>query len=222
MDERSWESLLKSALDILDSVHDPALGSPEVVMGGGTVLMMRMRHRLSRDIDLFLHDVQWLPRLTPRLNERIAAMALDYSEQANSVKLVLSEGDLDFVVAGSVTGAAPRETLEFGGRKIMLDSTEEILAKKLFFRAALLKPRDVFDLVAASLAASAAVERAVEASAPRREAQLSRLRALARAPQSQLAQDIAPLGDFAELIPTMVDAATALIESGGRRRAQIG
>ena len=148
MDERIWEGLLSTALAILDDLEARGLGAPEVAMGGGTVLMMRMHHRLSKDIDLFLHDAQWLARLTPRLNERVAGMVRDYSEQANSVRLVLAQGDIDFVVAGSVTGVAPRETLDFGGRDILLEATEEILAKKLFFRAACLKPRDVFDLVA--------------------------------------------------------------------------
>jgi hypothetical protein len=95
-----------------------------------------------------LHDAQWLGRLTPRLNDRVAARVRDYSEQANSVKLVMREGDIDFIVAESVTGAAPSQRLEFRGRQILLDTTE-ILAKKLFFRAALLKPRDAFDLIAA-------------------------------------------------------------------------
>ena len=68
-------------------------------------------------------------------------MVLDYAEQANSVKLVLAEGDIEFVVAGSVTGVAPEETLDFRGREILLEATEEILAKKPFFRAAfLVKP----------------------------------------------------------------------------------
>lgn len=95
MDEEIWKGLLKTALAILDDLDAHGDGAPEVAMGGGTVLMMRMRHRLSRDIDLFLHDAQWLARLTPRLNDRIAAMVRDYSEQANSIKLVLSEGDID-------------------------------------------------------------------------------------------------------------------------------
>ena len=184
----------------------------QAVLGGGTVLMMHMHHRLSRDIDLFLHDAQWLARLTPRLNDRVAGMVRDYSEQANSVKLVLSAGDIDFVVAGSVTGAEPQETLEFGGHKIVLETTEEILAKKLFFRAALLKPRDAFDLVAASLMRPGAARRAIEASAPRRDAQVSRLRELAGVPPDQLSRDIVPIGEFAGLIPTMIGLALALIE----------
>src|SRR5690348_15338548 len=150
MNEEVWKRLLKTALAMLDDIEAREVGAPEAAMGGGTVLMMRMRHRLSRDIDLFMHDAQWLTRLTPRLNDRVAAMVRDYSEQANSIKLVLSEGDIDFIVAGRVTDAAPDETLDFEGRAVLLESTEEILAKKLFYRAALLKPRDVFDLVAAS------------------------------------------------------------------------
>ncbi len=220
MDERSWEGLLGSALDILNGLREAGLGSPDVVLGGGTVLMMRMRHRLSRDVDLFLHDAQWLARLTPRLNDRIAAMVRDYSEQANSLKLVLSEGDIDFVVAGSVTGAQPQETLEFGGRKIVLETTEEILAKKLFFRAALLKPRDAFDLVAASLVQPAAAARAIEASKPRRSPQVNRLRELAALPLDQLSQDIVPIGEFAKTIPTMIGSALALIEGVDDRAGQ--
>jgi hypothetical protein len=220
MDERSWEGLLGSAFAILDGLREAGLGSPDVVLGGGTVLMMRLRHRLSRDLDLFLHDAQWLARLTPRLNDRVAKMVRDYSEQANSLKLVMAEGDIDFVVAGSVTGAQPQQTLEFGGRKIALETTEEILAKKLFFRAALLKPRDAFDLVAASLVQPAAAAMAIEASAPRRGAQVNRLRELIALPPDQLSQDIVPIGEFAKTIPTMIGSALALIEGAGDMAGQ--
>ncbi len=218
MDERTWEGLLASALAILDDVSMQGVRAPDVVMSGGTVLMMRMHHRLSRDIDLFLQDAQWLGRLTPRLNDRVAALARDYSEQANSLKLVMSEGDIDFIVAGSVTGAKPSESLKFRNRQIVLDTTEEILAKKLFFRAALLKPRAAFDLVAASLTFPDAAQRAVEASAPRREAQANRLRALGRLAPDQLSQDIAPIGEFARIMPTMIDSALTLIGATAEKR----
>ena len=72
MDELIWKGLLSMALDILEDLEAPGLGAPEIAMGGGTVLMMRMHHRLSNDIGLFLHDAQWLARLTPRLNDRVA------------------------------------------------------------------------------------------------------------------------------------------------------
>jgi Nucleotidyl transferase AbiEii toxin, Type IV TA system len=222
MDEEIWKGLLRTALAILDDLEAQGVGAPEVAMGGGTVLMMRMRHRLSRDIDLFMHDAQWLARLTPRLNDRVASMVRDYSEQANSVKLVLRQGDIDFIVAGHVTDAAPRETLDFDGHTIMLEATEEILAKKLFYRAALLKPRDVFDLVAASIVFPAAAETAVEASGPRRQTQLKRINALAASPPDQLLRDIAPIGEFAKMAPGMIDAALAWIEGVDQKRRRPG
>jgi hypothetical protein len=212
MDERIWEGLLATALVILDDLRARGLGAPEIAMGGGTVLMMRMHHRLSKDIDLFLHDAQWLAHLTPRLNDRVAGMVRDYSEQANSVRLVLAQGDIDFVVAGSVTGVAPRETLDFHGRAIMLEATEEILAKKLFFRAASLKPRDVFDLVAAHELFHDAAARAIDAAASRRDLPLARLRELALAPEPVLMSDILPSPDFARLIPSLIATAIDMIE----------
>jgi hypothetical protein len=217
MDERIWEGLLSTALVILDDIEAQGLGAPDVAMGGGTVLMMRMHHRVSKDIDLFLHDAQWLARLTPRLNDRVAGMVRDYSEQANSIKLVLAQGDIDFVVAGSVTGVAPKETLDFRGREILLEATEEILAKKLFFRAASLKPRDVFDLVAAHELFHDAAARAIDAAASRRDLQLARLRELALAPERVLTSDILPSPDFARLIPSLIATAIDMIkgEAGG-------
>jgi hypothetical protein len=134
-----------------------------------------------------------------------------YSEQANSVKLVLAQGDIDFVVAGSVTGVTPKETLGFCGRQILLEATEEILAKKLFFRAASLKPRDVFDLVAAHELFPDAAARAIDAAASRRDLQLARLRELALAPERVLTSDILPSEDFTRLIPSLAATAIGMI-----------
>ncbi len=180
--------------------------------------MMRMHHRLSKHVDLFLHDAQWLARLTPRLNDHLAGMVRHYSEQANSVKLVLALGDIDFVVAGSVTGVAPSETLDFGGRRFPLEATEEILAKKLYFRAASLKPRDVFDLVVAHQCFPASTARAVEASRPRRDLQLARLRELARTPEGSLMRDFSPLPDFKRLVPSMISTAVDVIRGDEEAR----
>jgi len=218
MDERTWESLLSTAVAILDGLDATGLGAPKAVLGGGTVLMMRMHHRLSKDIDLFLYDAQWLARLTPRLNDRVAAMVRDYSEQANSIKLVLALGDIDFVVAGSVTGVAPIETLDFAGRRFLLEATEEILAKKLYFRAAWLKPRDVFDLVAAHQFFPASTARALEASQPRRDLQLARLRELARTPEETLMSDVSPFPEFRRLVPSMISTAIDLLRRDGAER----
>lgn len=70
MDERTWEGLLSTALGVVDEIESRGHGALDIVVGGGTVLMMRMHHRVSKDVDIFLHDVQWLSWLTPRLNDR--------------------------------------------------------------------------------------------------------------------------------------------------------
>ena len=56
MDENAWKPLLSAALAILDDLRARGFGAPDLVLGGGTVLMMRLHHRLSKDVDLFLHD----------------------------------------------------------------------------------------------------------------------------------------------------------------------
>lgn len=63
---RVWEKLFGYALAILD--ESAAAGAPETgwTFGGGTVLMRRYRHRVSRDVDIFVPDPQWLGYLTPR------------------------------------------------------------------------------------------------------------------------------------------------------------
>jgi len=118
---------------------------PEWTFGGGTVLMLRHRHRLSRDVDIFLHDAQVLPALSPRLNPEAERLTADYSESATHVKLRLAGGEVDFIVAPRLLGLAPLP-LEFEGRVLAADPSAEIVAKKLFYRCAGLQVRDVLDL----------------------------------------------------------------------------
>ena len=60
--------------------------------GGGTVLMLRHNHRLSKDIDLFVPDPQYLGFVNPRLSDVAAAVSEDYVEAAEYIKLLLPEG----------------------------------------------------------------------------------------------------------------------------------
>jgi hypothetical protein len=211
VDENSWRPILTSAVAIFDELGRRGMGLPDVVMGGGTVLMFRFRHRLSKDIDFFLHDAQGLTVLTPRLNDATAAMVRDYVEQANHVKLVLPDGDIDFIVAGSVTGAPPAGTIDFAGYTFRLEATEEILAKKLLYRAELLKPRDVFDLAVVVELDRAAASRALAAVASKRLLLKRRLEHLARLPETELARDILPTSEFARILPTMLETARQFV-----------
>lgn len=213
----SWKQILRSAVAIFDDLEKKGLGSPDVVIGGGTVLMFRFEHRLSKDIDFFIHDVQWLSLLTPRLNETTAAMVTDYVEQANGIKLVLPHGDVDFVVAGAVTDAEAVEKLEFMGRPFLLDPTEEILAKKLFYRAARFQARDVFDFVVAIECDREAANHALAAAASQHDILIRRLGQLSQLPLDKLAEGILPMGDFSRIVPGMVEAARRFIRDAASR-----
>jgi hypothetical protein len=136
----SWQTLLEQAIGLLDAV-----GATDWAVGGGTVLMLHYEHRTSRDIDVFLRDPQLLPHLSPRLNDRAAALAPDYVEGSSFVKLACIEGEIDFIVAPDLT-AEPHESRSIGGRTVTLETPVEIAIKKAFYRAADLRIRDVFDL----------------------------------------------------------------------------
>jgi hypothetical protein len=207
----SWKQILASAVSILDDLQQRQPGSPDVVMGGGTVLMFRFEHRLSKDIDFFMHDVQWLSMLTPRLNDTTAAMVTRYVEQANGLKLAMSHGDIDFVVAGPVTDAKAVESLEFLGRTFRLEATEEILAKKLFYRAARFQPRDVFDLVVVAEADPEAAVRAVAAAASERDILVRRLEQLSQLPLERRGEGILPIGGYSRIVPTMIEAGSRFL-----------
>ena len=48
-------------MELIDSVGDAGVELEGWTFGGGTVLMRRYRHRLSKDIDIFLPDPRYLP-----------------------------------------------------------------------------------------------------------------------------------------------------------------
>ena len=63
-----WRELFPPALALMAHLecHAPGL---RWTFGGGTVLMLRINHRQSKDIDLFVPDPQYLGWVNPRLSE---------------------------------------------------------------------------------------------------------------------------------------------------------
>ncbi|MDB5771167.1 MAG: hypothetical protein JWM42_1541 [Burkholderia sp.] len=55
-----WEILFSKALTLIDEVHRHGTKDPFWTFGGGTVLMLRYNHRMSKDIDIFVPDPQSL------------------------------------------------------------------------------------------------------------------------------------------------------------------
>lgn len=140
-----WESLFPHAFTLMDEVRRHGGIEPFWTFGGGTVLMLRYRHRFSRDIDLFVPDPQYLGFVTPRLSEAAESITSDYVEQGNFVKLVLDAGEVDVVASPNLTDEA-FEIWEIMGQPVKVETAAEIVAKKLYHRGDRATARDLFDL----------------------------------------------------------------------------
>lgn len=140
-----YSILFLEAMRVVDSVGQGLGVAMPWRWGGGTVMMLRHGHRDSKDIDIFVDDPQHLNYLNPDLNDTVGNMTEMCVQQANFVKLYLPQGEIDFVVAPTLTQNPVEEAL-FNGRSVLLETDVEIVAKKLWFRCDDFTGRDVFDL----------------------------------------------------------------------------
>jgi predicted nucleotidyltransferase component of viral defense system len=170
----AWEALFEQAMRIVDSVAASGLRFEDWSFGGGTVLMRRFRHRVSKDVDIFVPDPQYLGYVSPRLNDVAQELATSHLETAISVKLYFPEGEIDFIASGPLTeGATTVETVL--GRRIHVDTTAEIIAKKVWHRGRHFTARDLFDLALVAIKEPAAIERIAGILRERRDAIRSRI-----------------------------------------------
>ncbi len=127
-------------------------------------MALRFGHRISYDVDIFLHDAQILGYLSPRLNDLSGSLADSYTEAANGIKITTGRGDIDFVVAADVTRDEPVLAPVPGmALNILVQSPAEILAKKLQYRGFKFTHRDIFDLAMLLENDPASVDGAVKA-----------------------------------------------------------
>ena len=142
-----WEVLFQRALRLVDDIQrHGGLADPFWTFGGGTVLMFRYGHRLSKDIDIFVPDPQYLGYVTPRLSDTAASLTEEYTEMPGSfVKLQFEEGEIDFVAAPNLTDVA-WERWEIQGRPVRVETAAEVIAKKMYHRGDRATARDLFDL----------------------------------------------------------------------------
>ena len=140
-----WQGLLQHAYSLIDQIAVHGIQNPFWTFGGGTVLMLRYRHRMSKDIDIFVPDPQYLGFVSPRLSEVAEAVSDKYVEGPGYIKLLRPEGEIDFVASPNLT-AIPFETWELLGRQIKVETSAEIVAKKLWYRGDRATARDLFDL----------------------------------------------------------------------------
>lgn len=141
-----WQELFPPALALMKHLESMTV-NPPWTFGGGTVLMLRIGHRQSKDIDLFVPDPQYLGYVNPRLSDVAEQVSSNYDENAEYIKLFLEKGVIDIVVGMSLT-ANPHELVEYEGRQIRVETCAEIIAKKMWHRGYMAKARDLFDLAA--------------------------------------------------------------------------
>jgi len=142
----AWRDLFAAALTLTDHLAT-VVAKPTWSFGGGTVLMLRLNHRHSKDIDLFVPDPQYLGHFSPRLTEAAENIATEYQEAAEYIKLLLPTGEIDVVVGTPLT-QTPWEIVDFQGRRVCVETCAEIVAKKMWHRGNQAKARDLFDLCA--------------------------------------------------------------------------
>ena len=151
-----WQALFPHALTLMTHLEAHV---PDVTwtFGGGTVLMLRISHRLSKDIDLFVADPQTLGWVNPRLSEAAEHVSTDYEEGAEFIKLFLPAGEIDIVAGASLTNQ-PWQVVLHQGRQIKIGTCAEIIAKKMWHRGDRAKARDLYDLCAVANVEPAALE----------------------------------------------------------------
>lgn len=142
---REWETLFQRTLMLIDSAIAGGGSLGHWSFGGGTVLMRRHRHRFSKDIDIFVPDPQIFPYLSPHLNETAESLTSNYIQGAEFLKLVFNEGEIDFVASAPLTERPYVEETIFG-RQVQVETSAEIIAKKIWHRGAQFTARDIFDL----------------------------------------------------------------------------
>jgi hypothetical protein len=141
-----WAQLFRIACDLIRQADLP----DHWTFGGGTAMMLRIGHRESHDVDIFLPDPQLLGLLDPQKNDFAFQIApTEYKgDGARFLKLAYDAGEIDFIVAPLLTSsAATAETVE--GEAVLLETIPEIIAKKIYDRGGSIMPRDIFDIAAA-------------------------------------------------------------------------
>lgn len=176
----AWKILFRRGVRVLRGTCRRAhVREPIWTFGGGTRLMLLYDHRVSRDIDLFLQaSPQYLTLLSPRVNDH-ADDPLAYVEQASFLKLTYPEGDVDFIIAPTLTPRPfTRTTIE--GQRVRAETAAEIIVKKLYYRAEQLRGRDLFDLATVLERDPTPLLENRALIAERRDAVLARLKAASR------------------------------------------
>ena len=97
-----WQRLLHRTVAGIERIRSAGQPVPDWVLGGGTGLMIHAGHRVSKDIDAFINDPQYLSILSPRLSDNAVWACDAFVEAAHYLRLVFPEA-IGFIVAAAIT-----------------------------------------------------------------------------------------------------------------------
>jgi len=147
-----WRRLFRIATSLIDQVNRAYPIIDEWSFGGGTAMMLQIEHRDSHDVDIFLPDAQVLGYLDPAKAELKFDVFPDGYE-GDGVKFQKfafdGVGEIDFIVAQGLT-SVPYARASVENLDVLLETVPEIVAKKIYYRGASIRPRDIFDIAAAA------------------------------------------------------------------------
>ncbi len=147
-----WARLFRIACSLIRQVNSKQTIIESWTFGGGTAMMLQIGHRDSHDVDIFLSDPQWLSFLDPQKHDfRFEIWPADYQGDGSSFQKFAFDniGEIDFIVGRAMTPSPTTRTI-VEGETTLLETIPEIIAKKIYYRGSSIKPRDIFDIAAAS------------------------------------------------------------------------
>ena len=191
----AWRTLLELTLPALDEVG----ADVRWTLGGGTGLSLKLDHRISYDIDIFLENASHLRALSPNRNKASQAISNRWQEPGHYLRLEREEGVIDFIVAAQLTDLVPWH-YSFKGREIPVEEPAEILAKKLKYRGSRIIPRDIFDILAVYRADPAIVKIAVAAAPEGARRAADRIGRIAKRYRETIGEEVNPTATGAALL----------------------
>jgi hypothetical protein len=187
--------LLELTLPALDEVG----ADVRWTLGGGTGLALKLDHRISYDIDIFLENASHLRALSPNRNKASHAISNRWQEPGHYLRLEREEGVVDFIIAARQTDLRPW-IYNFKGRDVPIEEPAEILAKKLKYRGSQIIPRDIFDILAAHRVNPAIVKTAVEAAPDGARRAADRIGRIAKRYRETISEEVNPTATGAALL----------------------
>jgi hypothetical protein len=214
----SWRLLLSRAIVGLEQLEQQGQAVPDWILGGGTALMLHSDHRLSKDIDVFIDDPQYLGIMSPDVTDVWACRSWD--KAAHYLKLEYAEGEIDFIVSSPLSDLATTfrevDLTDLPAKRkatIEIEHPAEIALKKMHYRPSMLKSRDIFDIAVANSIDHEALVGNLNEIADKKSALLKRLDAIDR---KFLHAELAELDirdDWEDLKESCWETARALVES---------